>query len=110
MKTKMTHAEWLAEAERRFGADQEGWRFVCPVCKHVTSVADWREAGATEGAIAFSCVGRWLPRARKAFEGQGPGPCNYAGGGLFPLNPVDVDGLTVFAFAEPNALAKADGQ
>jgi hypothetical protein len=54
----------------------------------VASVRDWKAAGAGEGEVAFSCVGRHLPRAKEL--GQRPGPCNYAGGGLFKLNPMTV--------------------
>lgn len=104
MTESMTHAEWKAKAVELFGADSAKWRFVCPCCKHVASVADWEAAGAPEGAIAFSCVGRWSGARREAFT-NGVGPCNYAGGGLFALNPIRVtlpDGKThdVFAFAE----------
>lgn len=90
----LTPAEWLAEGTERFGPNVEDWRWVCPMCGHITSLADWRAAGAGEGAFAFSCVGRWLPEAREAFArgagDRGVGPCNYAGGGLFKLNPVIV--------------------
>jgi len=85
---KLTHEAWLKEAADHFGADPMGWKFVCPSCGHVASVADWRAAGATEGEVAFSCVGRHLPNAKNI--GERPGPCNYAGGGLFKLNPVTV--------------------
>ena len=54
----------------------------------MASIADWKAAGATQGEIAFSCVGRHLPNAGEF--GQRPGPCNYAGGGLFAINPVTV--------------------
>lgn len=103
-----TQAEWLAEAERLFGADPMAWRFVCPVCHHTTSLQDWKDAGAPQEAWAFSCVGRWLPTARDAFEGAGAGPCNYAGGGLFRLNPAAMlfpDGSTHYAFAFGEAVA-----
>ena len=98
-----TRGEWLAEAKRRFGDDPMGWRFICPSCGHIASVGDWKAAGATEGEVAFSCVGRRMENSTEL--GQAPGPCNYAGGGLFRLNPVTVtkdDGNTVdmFAFAE----------
>jgi len=106
--TTLTHEQWKAEAQRRFGVDHLDWRFVCPACGHVSSVRDWRDAGAPVNAAASSCVGRWLPSQREAF-GEGPGPCNYAGDGLFKLNPVTVehDGKTfqMFAFAEPEAVA-----
>lgn len=100
----MTHAEWVAEGDKLFGHDTDAWRFECPVCKHVASVGDYKAAGAPEAAVAFSCIGRWLENARPAFEERGVGPCTYAGGGLFKLNPVTVVDLGgrkhhVFAFA-----------
>lgn len=102
----ITHAEWTAEAKALYGDNAMEWRFVCPVCEHVAAVKDWREADAPEGAIAFSCVGRYVGgKVRNAFEGTGKGPCNYAGGGLFRLNPVIVTGGPgadhhVFEFAD----------
>ncbi|MBK6616387.1 VVA0879 family protein [Ottowia sp.] len=90
----ISHAEWLAEAERLFGPNPLKWRFVCPSCGHVASVEDWKSAGASEGEVAFSCVGRHSTeehKAAKAVFGRQGGPCNYAGGGLFKLNPVAVD-------------------
>ncbi len=103
--TRMTIAEWKAEAVRRFGEDPMRWAFVCPSCGHVATVQDWMDAGATESAVAFSCVGRWIAADdAKTFKREG-GPCNYAGGGLFKLNPVIVtyDGgeHEVFDFAPP---------
>lgn len=98
----MTKSEWEAEGRRRFGDDVMGWRFVCPSCGHVASVQDWKDAGAAQGEVAFSCVGRHLPDA--GHLGTARPPCNYAGGGLFRLNPVTIiedDGgeHRVFAFA-----------
>lgn len=104
--TTMTQTEWEAEGERRFGPDQMQWRFVCPACGHAATPADWQAAGMTINQVGFSCVGRALAKARGAFE-AGPGPCNYAGGGLIGLNPVRIlspDGIEhrLFAFAEAN--------
>lgn len=99
MRITMTRDEWHAEGQRLFGDDIMQWKFVCPACGHVASVQDWKDAGATEGAVAFSCVGRYLPVCRDAFA-EGKGPCNYAGGGLIGLNPIDVEGRMTFAFAE----------
>ena len=101
----MTHKEWIAEATRRFGDDPMAWSFVCPSCGHTASVKDWKDAGAEEAAVAFSCVGRWIGADDKhSFQRKG-GPCQYAGGGLFKLNPITVDcdgkDRSVFAFAEP---------
>lgn len=97
--------EWRAEARRLFGDDPMQWRFVCPSCGHVASVADWKAAGASEREVAFSCVGRHLEHRREIFEK--PGPCNYAGGGLLRLNPVSVltgkgESVNVFEFATPS--------
>jgi hypothetical protein len=106
----MNHEEWLAEGEKLFGSDQMKWKFVCPACGVVTSVQDWKEAGAPETAVAFSCVGRWSGMKREAFGGEGPGPCNYAGGGLFNINPVKIYGRKndVFAFATEAKAPDAD--
>lgn len=84
-----THEEWKAEAVRRFGEDPMKWRFVCPSCGYVASVEDWKNAGAQEGAVAFSCVGRYMGSKKEIFD-KTAGPCNYAGGGFFKLNPVTV--------------------
>lgn len=95
-----TIEDWQAEAARRFGPDENGWRFVCPACGHVATVAEWKALGALDAA-AFSCVGRYQKApARDAFGGKGTGPCNYAGGGLFQLNPIHVSKSRAFAFAE----------
>jgi len=80
-----------------------GWKFVCPSCGYVASVKDWKDAGASDREAAFSCVGRAMNSDKQIFDKTG-GPCNYAGGGLFGLNPVTVDfdgkAIKVFAFAE----------
>jgi hypothetical protein len=116
----LTRAVWFAEAEKRYGADAKKWRFRCPVCDITTSVQEWKDAGATEGAVAFSCIGRYLPTdPHKAFgKHKTKQPCDYAGGGLFRLNPIHVQDESgrehqVFDFAdEPlcsSALAIAQG-
>ena len=93
---------WRAEAVRRFGDDEMKWRFVCPSCQSVMSVEDYKSAKAPQGAVAFSCVGRWSGAAKAAFDRRGDGPCDYAGGGLIGLNPVTIEGrdTRVFDFAE----------
>ena len=95
----MTRKEWLAAGRKRVGEDQNNWKFKCPVCGHVASVQDYMDAGAPAGAIAFSCIGRWREGSREAISGKGPGPCNYSGGGLFKLNPLEVEGGMYFEFA-----------
>jgi hypothetical protein len=108
----MTLAEYRAEGERRFGPNMMNWKFVCPVCGHVASVQDYKDAGAPENAIAFSCVGRWAGVNDKWLEGEKSGaertkpwgPCDYAGGGFFPLNPLKVEDGAYFDFAESEAV------
>lgn len=101
--------EWHAEGVKRFGPDMMKWKFVCPACGHVQTPEDYKAAGAPESTVGFSCVGRWLKKCRDAFEGKGEGPCNYAGGGLFRIGPVQIksrgdertgDFPRYFAFAE----------
>lgn len=104
----MTVEEWNAEGVRRFGADQMKWRFRCPSCDNAVSAENYKAAGAPENAVAFSCVGRWMPETTATIFEKGKGFCNYAGGGLFPLNPItviDKDGgeHRIFRFDEAGA-------
>ena len=91
MTRKVTLDQYIAEAEAKFGSDRLNWKFVCPACGHVSSAADYKAANAPEGAVGFSCVGRWTASPIDAFS-KGQGPCNYAGGGLFCINPVEIEG------------------
>lgn len=110
--TRMTVDEWNAEGVRRFGESRLKWRFVCPACKHVQAVEDFRpykDKGATLEDAFFNCVGRFAganQNAGLAGTGKESGPCNYTGGGLLDLRPVEIvtEGGKVyrsFAFAEP---------
>jgi len=90
MSRTITYANWVEEAIQKFGENPKMWKFVCPCCQHEAYIQDWIDAGCTENQAAFSCVGRYLKQpVRDAFK-KGKGPCNYAGGGLFRLNPVTV--------------------
>lgn len=111
----ITCEEWKAEGAALFGDNQMDWRFVCPVCHHVASVADWYSLGAAgKSMVAFSCVGRLNAGSSEAFSGK-PGPCNYAGGGLFGMNPVTVilednERTRVFEFDKPKKEVYSDEQ
>ena len=85
----LSQVDWLAEGVSRFGEDKMNWRFVCPLCGHIASVQDWIDVDAPDGAIAFSCVGRWIFDSNEIAD-ESPGPCTYSGGGFFKLNPVHV--------------------
>lgn len=107
-KEEITVEQWREEGTKLFGPDEMQWRFVCPSCGHIASPKDWKAAGAPENAVAFSCVGRWTGSKTTICQKPGPGDvgCNYAGGGLFGLNPRRVrmsedKHIDVFAFAEP---------
>lgn len=105
----MQFAEWDALGTRLFGPDADRWLFVCPSCGLVQSRADFNKLKAPppeiNKVVGFSCIGRWS--AGKVYEMLAGGqPCNYAGGGLFGLNPqkvVDPSDVVhaVFAFWEP---------
>ena len=97
---KMTKEEFTKEAIKRFGPDPMNWKFKCPSCGYVASVQDYKDAGAHSGNAGFSCIGRYLPgHCQDAFT-KGPGPCNYAGGGLIGINPVEIEGQFYFELAD----------
>jgi hypothetical protein len=101
-----TLAEHIRRGEELFGLDRFKWKFVCPACGHIASTQDYKDAGAPESAVGFSCVGRWSGQKREAFDDKDkPGPCNYAGGGLIRLSPIkitDAPGDLYFEFAPPD--------
>jgi hypothetical protein len=106
MKTRMTIDEWQAEATKRFGDEPGNWKFVCPICKNVAAVDDFKpfkDRGATPDSARCECIGRYTLPKGKAIADEGK-PCDYAGYGLFRLSPVVVvDGEREshsFAFAE----------
>lgn len=87
----LTYEQWTKEGTDKFGPDPSTWRFVCPACGHVQCFNDFLPHITPEAArkmIAFSCVGR-VDGHMNTDMGKGQ-PCNYAGGGLFRLNPVEV--------------------
>jgi hypothetical protein len=104
---KITHADWLAEGERRFGKNPSDWKFVCPSCGHIQAIGDFRqykERGATPATAAQLCIGRFTG-AEGAFDPAKHKPCNYTVNGLLCLAKTVVvmdDGVeqAVFDFAE----------
>ena len=55
---------WQAEAEKRFGKDYMNWKFQCPMCGHIASIADFKAAGAKSPNCAYQeCIGRYTGKA-----------------------------------------------
>lgn len=107
MKREVSFEQWLAEACEKFGEDRMNWKFICPSCGHIASVIEYKNAGATEGQVGFSCIGRYLGAGDEHTFRKSGGPCNYAGGGLIGINPVTVifpngKKVNVFEFADNN--------
>lgn len=92
--------DWKKKGRELFGEDSKQWKFKCPICETSQSIRDFIDAGVDEDeardSIAFECIGRHLPKeetqsafksGKKFITGK---PCDYAGYGLFKLNPVKV--------------------
>lgn len=100
---KMTKEEWEAKGIELFGEDKLKWKFVCPVCETGISIDDYLKSESPLREIAYSCIGRFLPKSQKAFgnekiiKGE---PCDYTSGGLFNISPVEIDGERYFNFYE----------
>ncbi len=75
--------DWIAEAESRFGRN---WKFVCPACGHVQSIADFKKIGEDVNLVYSMCIGRYLGVNDKTGE-KG---CNYTVNGFISLNKTTV--------------------
>lgn len=84
-----TPKEWREEGEKRFGHDFMKWKFRCPMCGHVASVQDFKDAGAKDPNCAYTeCIGRYTGKGSPK-EGDSTG-CNWAAYGFFGI-PRDHD-------------------
>lgn len=102
----LTREQYFAEAVKRYGKDRNNWKFRCPSCGNTMTVGEYLAAAKAIGdedgdrMIAFSCIGRLMPNPVDMGT-KGNGYCNYAGGGLFKLNPIEIsDHHTYFDFAD----------
>jgi len=89
---KMTGEEWVKKGEKLYGKDRKEWKFKCPACGYVQSFRDFEPHMDKEEIykyIAFSCIGRFDGHGDNTMF-RGKQPCNYAGGGLFAINPVHI--------------------
>lgn len=75
-------ADWLKELRSRFGEDDEDWKFVCPSCGHVQSVADFNAIGVDGNKAYYECISRY-----KNIDGKNnKKACKYTLCGLFVLD------------------------
>ena len=52
--------DWRAEGEKGFGSDYMNWKFRCPICGHVASIQDFKDAGAESPNAAYQeRIGRY---------------------------------------------------
>ena len=63
-RREVTHREWVAEGERRFGADVKRWKFRCAQCGNEQTMADF--AGLVDApwfriavALGFIAMAAW---------------------------------------------------
>ena len=81
---EFTREEWLAYGEKLFGKDVEKWKVRCPMCGKVSTVGEFKEAGADSPDCAFvECIGRYTGQGSPS-EAKGMG-CNWVAYGLFKL-------------------------
>lgn len=117
----IAHADWTAEAKKRFGTDPRNWTFICPNCKDTANGHDLRAAldskGRTEDKasdiLGRVCIGRLLgaleEKTQKDWKGRG---CDWVAYGLFqgPVAvtlPDDAGTIHCFEFAPAPATASS---
>ncbi len=107
-KWRYTLEEWHAEAIRRFGEKARNWAFICPVCDHIQTCLEVKEAGHDPQLAYQRCFGQGTrdDRALTAKQGKKRGEkadCDWKSYGLFrgPVIVVAEDGteVPVFDFA-----------
>lgn len=79
--SKYTHKEWLAELEKRFGDNSLNWAFVCPACGKVSTLQEFKDAGAEPSDSYQTCIGRHTGKGaptKDSIDG-----CNWCAFGLF---------------------------
>lgn len=84
-----TVTEWREEGNRRYGEAIENWKFKCPRCGAVSTVADFVENKALPDAVYCECIGVYD-------KSKG---CDYVAYGFLDLCTTEVAGQPVFDFA-----------
>lgn len=78
---KLTQAELMVEARRRFGDDPMTFAFECPNCGDVATLAEWKALGDS-GRAGQDCIGR-VGDAKREAAGIARKGCDWAAYGLF---------------------------
>lgn len=95
--------EWHKEGIRRFGDNFANWKFICPMCGNIASIADVVKVGGTPDDATNKCIGRWINVHTRVFVDHPiVPPCDYHGASLFQISPNRVNGTICFQFAEPD--------
>lgn len=69
--------DWVAEGRRLYGEDKMDWKFKCPMCGHVQTAREFKEAGKEPYLAYQNCASR---------HGLGGRPdCKWTVGGLFRI-------------------------
>lgn len=112
MKT-YTLKEWLEEGEKRFGPDKLKWAFKCPACGKVSTIQEFKNAGAEPNDAYQKCIGRFTGKGAPIINSKDG--CNWAAFGLLgTLNggakviTENGDSVNVFDFAETDNLSYGD--
>lgn len=93
--------DWMEELKSRFGDDFDNFKFVCPSCGHIQSVADFIAIGVDGNKAYCECISRY-----KDMDGKNnKKACKYTIAGLFLLDHdtvIDRDymPINVFKMAE----------
>lgn len=85
-KEPIPRKDWLLEGKQLFGSDFMQWKFRCPMCGHVASIQEFKDAGADSPNAAYQeCIGRYLGAGAPGAEDGNPNGCNWAAFGLFGI-------------------------
>ncbi len=112
---KLTQAQLIAEARKRFGDDPLKWAFICPTCGDIANGEDFRQALAehprtnlrtgkpvvASDLVGRECIGRTLGALDKKPGKYGGRGCDWAAYGLF-AGPWEIElpnGRTAHGFA-----------
>ena len=75
-----TYQEWLAEVKKRFGDDPNNWAFACPACGKVSTIKEFKNAGADPNDAYQACIGRYTGKGAPVKDSKEG--CNWVAFGV----------------------------